>query len=102
MKKLESKVQFEQAKQEKSIFLFSADWCPDCRFLDPFMPEMEQMFSEFNFYYVDRDQHIEIAQEMDIFGIPSFVAYRENEETGRYVGKERKTPEQVTAFLETV
>ncbi|MDI3233414.1 thioredoxin family protein [Exiguobacterium antarcticum] len=102
MKKLESKAQFDQAKQENSVFLFSANWCPDCRFLDPFMPEMEQTFSEFNFYYVDRDEHLEIAQEMNIFGIPSFVAYRENEETGRYVGKERKTPEQVTAFLETV
>ncbi|WP_026830019.1 thioredoxin family protein [Exiguobacterium antarcticum] len=102
MKKLESKAQFDQAKQESSVFLFSANWCPDCRFLDPFMPEMEQTFSEFNFYYVDRDEHLEIAQEMNIFGIPSFVAYRENEETGRYVGKERKTPEQVTAFLETV
>ena len=66
------------------------------------MPEIEQTFSGFEFYYVDRDDHIEIAQEMDIFGIPSFVAFRDGEETGRYVGKERKTPEQVTAFLETV
>ncbi|WP_214846902.1 thioredoxin family protein [Exiguobacterium sp. s193] len=102
MKKLESKQLFETAKQGNAVFLFSANWCPDCRFLDPFMPEIESKFSEFEFYYVDRDEHLEIAQEMDIFGIPSFVAYRGNEETGRYVGKERKTPEQVTAFLETV
>ncbi|OIN67100.1 thiol reductase thioredoxin [Exiguobacterium sp. KRL4] len=102
MKKLESKQQFDEAKQGNAVFLFSANWCPDCRFLDPFMPEMESTFNEFDFYYVDRDEHIEIAQEMDIFGIPSFVAYRDNAETGRYVGKERKTPEQVTSFLETV
>lgn len=102
MKTLQSKQEFDTAKQGNAVFLFSANWCPDCRFLDPFMPEIEQTFDGFEFYYVDRDNHIEIAQEMDIFGIPSFIAFRNGEETGRYVGKERKTPEQVTAFLETV
>ncbi|WP_114570259.1 thioredoxin family protein [Exiguobacterium flavidum] len=102
MQKLTSREEFEAAKKENSVFLFSANWCPDCRFLDPFLPGMEERFDGLTFYYVDRDDHLEIAQELDIFGIPSFVAYRGGQETGRYVGKERKTPEQVEAFLETV
>jgi len=42
---------------------------------------------------------MELAQELDIFGIPSFVAFNGGQEVDRYVGRERKTPEQVEAFL---
>ncbi|WP_142289593.1 thioredoxin family protein, partial [Gottfriedia luciferensis] len=45
-------------------------------------------------------QFIELCQELDIFGIPSFVAFNNGEEIGRYVNKDRKTKEQVEEFLE--
>lgn len=36
MEKLQSKEQFEQMKnEERTIFMFSADWCPDCKVLEP-------------------------------------------------------------------
>ncbi|MFD3445274.1 thioredoxin family protein [Microbacteriaceae bacterium 4G12] len=101
MKKLESVEQFQSIKaEEKVIFLFSADWCPDCRFIDPFMPEVEQKYSEYTFYYVDRDAFIDVCIELDVFGIPSFIAYNKGEELGRFVSKDRKTQEQIEAFIE--
>lgn len=99
MKQLLSMTEYNEAKQEKSVFMFSATWCGDCRFLDPFMPNIESKFEDWTFYYVDRDDFMELAQQLDIFGIPSFVAFREGEEVDRYVGRERKTPEQVEAFM---
>lgn len=99
MKHLSTMTEYMEAKQGKSVFMFSATWCGDCRFLDPFMPEIEQKYSDWTFYYVDRDDFMELAQELDIFGIPSFVAFRDGEEVARYVGRERKTPEQVEAFM---
>lgn len=90
MKSLESMEQFQELKNEENVvFMFSAEWCPDCRFVDPFMPEVEEKYSDFSFYYVDRDEFIDLCVKLDVFGIPSFVAYNKGEETGRYVNKDR-------------
>jgi len=71
MKKLESMEQFEQLRNEgKHIFMFSADWCPDCRFIDPFLPELEEKYKDYTFIYVDRDQFIDLCAQVDVFGIP--------------------------------
>lgn len=100
MNALQSEEQFNTLKNEgKTVFLFSADWCPDCRFIDPFMPEVESKFTDFNFIYVDRDKFIDICIELDVFGIPSFVAFNNGEETGRFVSKDRKTQEEIETFL---
>lgn len=46
MKQLSTMAEYTEAKESKSIFMFSATWCGDCRFLDPFMPEIEQKFED--------------------------------------------------------
>lgn len=100
MEALQSIEQFEALKQEERIvFLFSADWCPDCRVLDPILPSIEVDYPEYTFIYVDRDEYIDVCSELDIFGIPSFVAYHNGEEVGRFVSKDRKTREEIEAFL---
>ncbi|WP_409289873.1 thioredoxin family protein [Peribacillus sp. SCS-26] len=101
MKKLESAEQFNSLKENgKTIFLFSADWCPDCRFIDPFMPEVEAEYKDFTFVYVDRDQFIEICADNSIYGIPSFLAFEDGRETGRFVSKDRKTREEIESFIQ--
>lgn len=100
MEKLQSIEQFNTFKETKKVvFVFSADWCPDCRFIDPFMPEVEAKFSDMTFVYVDRDEFIDICAENDIYGIPSFLAFESGEETGRFVSKDRKAQQEIEAFL---
>ena len=100
MEKLQSVEQFEQLKNnEKVVFVFSADWCPDCRFIDPFMPEVEAKFAAMQFIYVDRDDYIDLCVNHDIFGIPSFLAFDHGTEPGRFVSKDRKTQAEIEAFL---
>jgi thiol-disulfide isomerase/thioredoxin len=86
-------------QQENVILMFSADWCPDCRFIDPFLPELQQENNGYTFYYVDRDKFIDLCAELSVFGIPSFVAFHKGKETGRYVNKDRKTKEQIQEFI---
>ncbi|WP_283621270.1 thioredoxin family protein [Limosilactobacillus avium] len=83
----------------KYVLFFTAGWCPDCRFIKPAMPEIEKDFPEFTFLQVDRDENIDLAAELNIFGIPSFVAYADGKEIGRFVNKDRKTKQQVEDFL---
>lgn len=103
MEKLQSIEQFDKLKQEaRVIFLFSADWCPDCRIIEPILPEIEAEFSEYTFVYVDRDDFIDLCGDLDIFGIPSFVAFDEGRETGRFVSKDRKTKEEIENFINSL
>ncbi|MGV3465640.1 MAG: thioredoxin family protein [Heyndrickxia sp.] len=100
MEKLISVDQFhERTKEGKHIFMFSADWCPDCRFIEPALPEIEKEFSDYTFVYVDRDQFIDLCGELSIFGIPSFLAYQDGKELGRFVSKDRKTKEEIENFI---
>ncbi|WP_284036173.1 thioredoxin family protein [Neobacillus sp. 114] len=100
MKHLESMEQFEQLRdQGKTIFMFSANWCGDCRFIEPVLPEIESKFTEYTFIHVDRDQYIDLCQQLDVFGIPSFIAYENGKELGRFVSKDRKTQEEIEKFI---
>jgi thiol-disulfide isomerase/thioredoxin len=101
MIKLESVEQFEQLRDSgKTIFLFSADWCPDCRVIEPVLPEIEAEFSEYQWVYVDRDKFIDVCINLDVFGIPSFIAFENGKELGRFVSKDRKTQEEIEQFIQ--
>lgn len=102
MDKLQSMEQFEQLIQERTIFMFSANWCPDCRIIEPFLPEIMSKYSEYTFIYVDRDEFIDLCIDKDIFGIPSFLCYINGEEKGRFVSKDRKTQEEIEQFIESM
>ncbi|MFH7333746.1 thioredoxin, partial [Streptococcus agalactiae] len=41
----------------------------------------------------------ELAQQWNIFGIPSFVVVENGQELGRLVNKNRKTKAEITKFL---
>jgi thiol-disulfide isomerase/thioredoxin len=100
LKNLESIEQFEQLRnQDKTIFMFSAQWCGDCRFIEPVLPEIEKKFSDFTFVHIDRDQFIDLCQQVDVYGIPSFIAYENGKELGRFVSKDRKTQEEIESFI---
>lgn len=100
MENLQSIEQFEQLKQEERIvFMFSADWCPDCKVIEPVMPIIEADYPEYQFIHVDRDAFLDLCSELDVFGIPSFVAFDHGNEIGRFVSKDRKTQEEIEQFL---
>lgn len=103
MEKLQSIEQFHSLKDNgQHVFYFTAGWCPDCHFIEPFLPEIIDEFSDFTFIEVNRDEFIDLCRDMDIFGIPSFIVYKDGNEAGRFVSKDRKTKEEVVNFLKSV
>ncbi|WEV36447.1 thioredoxin family protein [Lactobacillus sp. ESL0677] len=102
IKELTQEKLIEITKNGRTVLEFSADWCPDCRFLDPFMPAIEQDFADSKFYQIDRDGSIDLAKELNIMGIPSFVVYQDGAEIGRLVNKDRKTKDEVEDFLRSL
>ncbi|MFD1484145.1 thioredoxin family protein [Lacticaseibacillus baoqingensis] len=101
MKQFDSddKIRAEIQTPGKKMLFFSADWCPDCRFIKPAMPDIEAEYADYEFIAVDRDDNIAIAQDMGVMGIPSFIAYEDGKEIGRFVNKDRKTKQEVENFI---
>lgn len=86
-------------KEGKVVFFFTADWCPDCQFIYPVMPEIQAEHPDMTFVRVDRDDYMALAQQWNIFGIPSFVVIENGQEIGRLVNKLRKSKAEITSFL---
>ncbi|WP_125583618.1 thioredoxin family protein [Levilactobacillus cerevisiae] len=89
-------------KDGKTMLFFSATWCPDCAFIKPAMPEIEAEYADYKFIAVDRDENIDLAIELNVFGIPSFIAYADGTEIGRLVNKDRKTKAEVEEFINSL
>lgn len=92
----------EVIMNENAIILFTANWCPDCMVIKPFMPSIVEKYNQYNFYTINRDQLMDLCVELEIFGIPSFVAFKDGQEVGRFVNKERKTRQQIEEFIESL
>lgn len=100
MKILQSVEQFQELKEgNRTVFVFSAGWCPDCRVIEPFMPVIEAKYPNYQFILVDRDQFIDLCVELDVYGIPSFIMYENGQEVNRFVSKDRKTQQEIEEFL---
>lgn len=93
---------YQNAIKNRAIILFTASWCPDCMFIKPFIGEIVDKYHEYTFYCINRDNLMDLCQELDILGIPSFVAYDEAKEIGRFVSKLRKTKEEIEAFIDSL
>ncbi|KRL83601.1 thioredoxin family protein [Ligilactobacillus apodemi] len=100
--KLDKKALEEKLSSGKYVLFFTANWCPDCRFIKPAMPEIEAEYKDYEFILVDRDENIDLCQEMMIMGIPSFVVYEDGQEKARFVNKDRKTKQEVEDFLNNI
>ncbi|NAP00958.1 thiol reductase thioredoxin, partial [Halomonas sp. MG34] len=93
--------QFNEWKNNENVMMyFTAGWCPDCVVIEPVLPEIEEEFPSFTFIKINRDNFIEICQEHDVYGIPSFLGFSNGKETGRFVSKDRKTKEEIVEFIQ--
>ena len=81
------------------VMMFTAFWCPDCMYIKPFLPEIEEEFSNLQFYSLNRDHCMDIAVEYEVMGIPSFICFKDGKEISRFVSTLRKTKEEIEAFL---
>lgn len=104
MTTIETIEQFETYKNQAGVivYIFSAQWCGDCIVLAPQLPEIEAACSDVKFYYINRDEFIDQAIAYDIFGIPSFIAFKDGVVADTFISKNRKSQEEIIAFVNGV
>ncbi|MGG4394397.1 thioredoxin family protein [Paenibacillus thiaminolyticus] len=103
MEKVQTVERFKEiiAQPLTTIAVFKTSWCPDCHFIDPFMPELEAQYEgKAVFFEVDAEALVDVAQQYHILGIPSFVAFKSSKETIRFVNKLRKTRPEIEQFTD--
>lgn len=103
MQKITSEEQFQQAiaGTKPVIVVFKADWCKDCVYINPFMPDVVKQYGDrLDFYQMDVDELPDLCSELNILGIPSFVTFKNGKELIRFVNKQRKFREEIEQFLD--
>jgi thioredoxin-like negative regulator of GroEL len=89
------------AKPQTTVAVFKTTWCKDCQYIEPFMPDIEKAYEgRIEFIELDRDEVPDLCEQLNILGIPSFIAFREGQELVRFVSKLRKTREEIEQFLD--
>ncbi|RKP56132.1 thioredoxin [Cohnella endophytica] len=103
MKKIQDEATFrEQTNGEGlTVAVFKTTWCADCHFMEPFIADVESAYADkLTMVEIDRDDLPDLCSELNILGIPSFIAFRQGKELVRFVSKLRKTREEIEQFLD--
>ena len=103
MERIKTLEQFDRITSDgKHIVVFWAEWCRDCIFIKPHLPMIEARFPEWNFSLIERDELIELCKDLDIYGIPSFLAMIDGVVVQRFVSKNRKTVLEIEEFIQSI
>lgn len=84
-------------KDKKAVAIdFYATWCGPCRMISPRFEALSEKFPNVVFVKVDVDQAGEIAQNMQISAMPTFIFFKDGAKVTTVVGAD---PAQLEATL---
>ena len=77
----------EIEKNEVTVVDFFATWCGPCKMLAPVFEELgNEMKEKANFFKVDIDKSLEIAQQYGINTVPTMLVFKNGKVVDKLVG----------------
>ena len=92
----------EEVLKHKGIVFadFYADWCGPCRITSPIIEELSEEMKEIKFVKINVDKNQSLAQQYNIFSIPTFIIFKDGKKIHEFVGARDK--EGFKAEIESV
>jgi len=103
VKVCETKADFDEALKgagDKAVIVdFYADWCGPCRMIAPKLEEMSKEFTNVVFLKVNVDDNTEVAEELGISAMPTFLMFKNSSKVDELVGaNEGKLREMIQKY----
>ncbi|KAI0354765.1 thioredoxin [Trametes cingulata] len=88
VKALTNLKEFQEAiNQDRPVIIdFWATWCGPCKVISPVFEQLAGKFENVEFYKVDVDEAQDIAQEVGVRAMPTFMAFKNGSKIGETVG----------------
>ncbi|GIO69210.1 thioredoxin family protein [Paenibacillus sp. FSL M7-1455] len=104
MERIQTQQQYEELinRDKLTVIKYDASWCPDCKTLDKFLPDIMAKHADKEFYAMDVEQFEEITSQNEVRGIPSLLVYKNGEKLAHLHSKFAKTPAEISEYLETL
>ncbi|GAB7362209.1 hypothetical protein MBLNU230_g2235t2 [Neophaeotheca triangularis] len=86
---LQSKADFDTAVNEKGTLMVLdcfATWCGPCKVIAPQVVKFSDTYTDARFYKIDVDEVPDVAQELGIRAMPTFVLFKDGEKVTEVVG----------------
>ena len=95
-----TKNNFEEIKNSgKTVLLdFYADWCGPCRMVSPIVDEIAEENPQYLVGKINVDNEPELAQEFEVFSIPTLVVLKNGSVANQSAGARPKA--QILSMLE--
>jgi len=74
------------AGQELVVIDCFATWCGPCKAIAPKVEEFSQKYSSAKFYKIDVDQLSEVAAELGVRAMPTFLLFKGGKKVAEVVG----------------
>ncbi|KYP81613.1 thioredoxin family protein [Ferroacidibacillus organovorans] len=103
MKELKSIEAFHDMVQSgKTVIEFYADWCTDCKRIEPNLDTWADQFAgQFAMARINCEEVPEIAEQFEVVGIPSFLAFDHAKLVNRLYSRDAKSKQQVESYLQS-
>jgi thioredoxin len=86
-------------REIKKIIKFSAEWCGPCKRISPVFKKLSEEYKNIDFYDVDTDENVHLAERFNITAMPTFVFLKDEKEVLRLQGAdENKLRKSVKEF----
>ncbi|KAL1389467.1 thioredoxin-like protein [Phyllosticta capitalensis] len=96
---LENKQDWENALKGPELVVLDcfATWCGPCKVIAPQLVKFSEKFTSAKFYKLDVDEVPDVAQELGIRAMPTFLLFKGGEKIGEVVGANPKALEAAIA-----
>jgi thioredoxin 1 len=81
----------------KTVYYFTADWCPPCKKTRPVVEELNKDQTTAGFQIIDVDDNPDLVKNFNIRSVPTFILFEGGIEKNRIIGGQSR--EQLVEFI---